>query len=136
MKFNEDVVPSNLNEAVTILRDSLTAEDVMEIQKENSDPSRLHFTLGMYLRNSWSLWEEDLPMKNWFTKEYGINHPDDISSIILDCLWRDVRNEPRQDKMMAEKYKKYWKKMESSKGSTTFKIDSSGDFIFDDGEVI
>lgn len=136
MKFNEDVVPSNLNEAVSLIRGSLSSLDVVDMQKENFNPTQLHDTFGRYLRNSWSLWEDNTPIKNWFMSEYGISHADDISSIILDCLWRDIKGEPRQDKEMGENFKKYWKKMEESNDTITFKISPDGNFIFDDGETI
>jgi len=127
MKFNEDIVPINLEECLSIIKSSLTPEDIAEIQRSTSNPCQVHFNFGMYLRNSWSIWEKNTPLRNWFKNEYDIEHPDDISGIIMDCLWQDIRNKPRKDKQLTESYKNYWKKIEENpNGEMTLKIDNNG----------
>jgi len=113
MNINKDIVPSNLEECLKVLRKSLTPLDIEELTRKNSCSSQHHFGLGMYIRNEWSLWEKDTPLKNWFLKEYGLTHADDISGIILHCLWADIRNEPRKDKEQAKLYLNHWKEINS-----------------------
>ena len=64
----------------------------------------------MYLRNEWSLWEKDTKCVVWFKKNYGLDHADDISSIIMECVFADIRGEPRKDKELAKSYIEHWKK--------------------------
>jgi len=109
MTISLDIVPTTLDEAVKLLKEGLTAEDIKEIQRPTSVSSQCHFTGGMMLRNEWSLWEKDTILVRWFQGRYGITHADDISGIILECLWNDVRGEPRRDKELAEHFKKHWK---------------------------
>lgn len=110
MKIPSDIVPINLDESVMILKDHLTEEDIKEIQRPTSVSTQCHFSMGMMIRNEWSLWEQDTVLVRWFQGKYGLTHADDISGIILECLWNDVRGEPRRDKILAEQFKKHWEK--------------------------
>ena len=104
MKLNPDMVPVNLEEAVKTLKEGLTADDILEIKKPQFDGASAHFTVGMMLRNEWSLWEKDTILVRWFKENYGIDHADDISGLILDCLVRDIQGLPRRDKELANRY--------------------------------
>jgi hypothetical protein len=110
MKLNEDKVPITLDEAILFLRESFSKTDIKEIKRPGFDGQGLHFTLGMYLRNNWSLWEKDTKLVQWFKKTYNIDHADDISGIILDSCFRDIRKEPRKDKELAKRYIEHWKR--------------------------
>lgn len=110
MTIPYDIVPSTLDEAVKLLKDSLTPEDIDEIRRPNSVSAQCHFTGGMIIRNEWSLWDINSILVRWFQGRYGVTHADDISGIILECLWNDVRGEPRRDKILAEQFKKHWNK--------------------------
>ena len=110
MKLNLDKVPSNLDEAVTILKEGLESKDYEFIKDPKSDSVDLHFGFGMYLRNEWSLWDKETVIVKWFKENYGIDHADDLSGIILDCLWQDIRGKPRRDKEKAQSFIEHWKK--------------------------
>lgn len=110
MKLNQDKVPINLEDAIQTLKEGLEPSDIEALKKPTFSPSQLHFTAGMALRNEWSLWEKDTILVTWFKKEYGLDHADDISGLILDCLYRDVIGEPRQDKALAKRFLDHWKK--------------------------
>lgn len=110
MKINQDKVPVNLEDAINTLKEGLSTEDYTEFRKETFSPSLLHFGLGMLLRNEWSLWQKDTIIVKWFKEHYGIDHADDISSLILDCLYRDITEKPRQDAALAKRYIAHWKK--------------------------
>lgn len=110
MKINPDYVPYNLDDAVKTLKEGLTPDDIKEIKKETFDAAKVHFTVGMMLRNEWSLWEKDTILVKWFKKNYGIDHADDLSGLIIDCLVQDVQGKPRRDKELAKRYIDHWKK--------------------------
>ncbi len=109
------MVPINLEEAVATLKAGLTPEDIKEIKNPIFDAARVHFTVGMMLRNEWSLWEKDTILVKWFKENYGIEHADDLSGLILDCLVRDVQGLPRRDKELAKRYIDHWKKYPEKK---------------------
>jgi len=111
MKINPDKVPVNLDDAVSILKAELLPGDIKEFKNKHFCPSHMHFGFGMMLRNEWSLWDTDSQLVRWFKAKYGIDHADDISSMILDCLYRDVLKKPRQTEALAATYIAHWKKM-------------------------
>lgn len=133
MTFPEDAVPSNLDEAIKFLKDSLTEEDIQEITRPMSVSTQCHFSGGMAIRNAWSLWDMETRLVKWFKQNYGVEHADDISGIILECLWNDVRGEPRRDKILAEGYAKYWKlSEEATKTGKTLKMEIGKDGVIKD----
>lgn len=109
MNLNQDKVPVNLEDALTILKEGLSPEDISELKEPHFSPAQLHHSVGMMLRNEWSLWESDTILVKWFKEKYGIEHADDISGIILDCLWKDTNESPRRDEELAKKYIQHWK---------------------------
>jgi len=113
MKLNPDVVPINLEEAIKTIKEGLTPEDLVEIKNPMFDGARVHHTVGMMLRNEWSLWDKNSVLVQWFKKNYGIDHADDVSGLILDCLVRDVQGLPRRDKALAKRYIQHWKDMQN-----------------------
>jgi hypothetical protein len=126
-ELDMDKIPSNLDEAVELVKSSMSEDDVLFI-KDNSNPTSVHFTVGMAIRNDWSLWDTENPLVKWFQKEYGIDHADDISGVVLDCVWRDVRGEPRRDREQAENTRKYWEVLrEAEINGTGVHMEFSGD---------
>jgi hypothetical protein len=105
MKLNLDVVPKNLEEAIGLL-----AEAVQNIDERSAflDPVGLHMNFGMYLRNNWSLWDKETILVQWFVKNLGIIHADDISSTILEGVAACFRGEEFDPKKHVEFYKEYW----------------------------
>lgn len=104
---SEDSVPFNLDEAVDSLKQGCGDSAISWIKSNN--PTSCHFGFGTTLRNKWSLWDKETKLVKWFESEYGINHADDISSVILDSLWRDINNQPRRPRELSERSLKYWK---------------------------
>lgn len=117
MKINPDYVPGNLEEAVKILKEGLTPDDIKEIKNPLFDALKVHFTVGMMLRNEWSLWEKDTILVKWFKKNFGIDHADDLSGLILDCLVRDIRGLPRREKEIVQQYLNHWKSIKEQEKS-------------------
>jgi len=113
MKLNPDLVPTTLKEAIETIKEGLTQDDLIAIKNPTFDGARVHFTVGMMLRNEWSLWDKDSILVRWFKKNYDINYADDVSGLILDCLVRDVQGIPRRDKELAKQYIQHWKDMQN-----------------------
>lgn len=120
MKINQDKVPSNLDEAVSLLKEALTPVDIDVIKAPKFDAVMLHSNVGMSIRNAWSLWDKNTILPQWFKKTYGVDHADDISGIILDCLCKDIRGEPRRDKELAQEFIQYWEATRNGNGPWTF----------------
>jgi len=107
MNIDLDIVPSNLDQALEIIENGLSQEDIEFIKSHESHEA--HFSLGMWLRNNWSLWQEETNLAQWFRKTLGLGHADDMSGIILDSLWRKIRGEPINLDEQVQYYKDYWK---------------------------
>ncbi len=84
----------------------MTPQDRTAIAKAEH-PSEFHMTVGRTLRNSWSIWSEGTLIRNWF-RNIGISHPDDISGMILERLWREVRGEPFSQQEFVAKTQDFW----------------------------
>jgi hypothetical protein len=110
MILNPDKVPSSLEDAIATLREGLAEADITELRRATFDPAQLHFSVGMLIRNEWSLWDKETILVKWFKQKYDLDHADDISGIILDCLHRDVIGKPRRDSELAKRYIDHWKK--------------------------
>ncbi len=107
MKINMDRVPRNLDEAVQMLKDSIqNAEETEQLK----DTAGLHFGLGMYLRNNWSLWERETILVQWFKNNLGIAHADDISGTILEALAASLKGEEFNAKEHVQRYIEHWKR--------------------------
>jgi hypothetical protein len=106
MDLNLDRVPATLDEAVEFLKEALSSADIREVRNPKYDAITAHFTWGQLIRNEWSLWEKDMRLVQHFKTNYGVDFADDISGMILDCLWQDLNNRPRR---ISELVKKYFK---------------------------
>ncbi len=67
---------------------------------------RMHFGLGLWMRNNWSLWGESRLSK--YFNDMGINHPDDMSGIILDSYHRYLNKKDLKIEEQIKYYKDYW----------------------------
>lgn len=99
-------IPSSLHEAMIQCTENLNEEEVGFI-KENGTII-LHHDLGMQMRNAWGLWDAKSPLHQFFKKEFGLGHADDMSGMILSCVEAKVNGEAFNPYKQAEKYKKHW----------------------------
>jgi len=106
MNLNQDVVPSNLEEAIKLLQEALDPKEISVIKKMTS--TSLHMSIGQYIRNEWSLWDKDTKLVAWFYEKYKVNHADDISAIIIESMVADLNNKPRRDKELAKEFIEHW----------------------------
>ena len=116
--YSEDYIPENLDDALIYLNCKWSEENKEEFRKENERNAvgKLHHAAGMGIRNAWKLWAAD---KNSLVIKYfnslGINHPDDMSSIILTSFHRQLNNVDLELDTQIERYKKYWEGVEEEK---------------------
>lgn len=106
MNLNPDKVPSNLEEAVSLLKDALDEKEKSVII--NLSVAKLHMSVGQHIRNEWSLWNKENVITQWFKKKYGVDHADDVSAIIIECVIADLLGRPREDKKLAEEFIEHW----------------------------
>jgi hypothetical protein len=77
---------------------------------EDEFSARVHFGFGMWMRNNWQLWGGSRLSK--YFNDLGVNHPDDMSGIILDSYHRYLNQKEIKLDEQVLFYKNYWKKAE------------------------
>ena len=108
-EVDEAYVPKDLDDCFVQLKKLLKPEDVEKMRAGTKDDmNQYHFGLGMWMRNNWGLWEGSR-LSKWFNAQ-GIEHPDDMSGIILDSFWRHLNNKPIKLDEQVKYYQDYWKK--------------------------
>lgn len=107
MKIDPDSVPSTIKAAVDMMVAGLTDED-REFIKQAESVVSCHHTVGRYIRNNWSLWDNSTPLKHDAATKYKIAHADDVSGLILDWVASIVRQEPFDPMEAVERYHKHW----------------------------
>jgi len=105
-------IPTNLEEAVAALHAMIPQAQQDEFASWDRDDAgaKAHHAVGRWIRNEWKLWEEGSPLREWFEKELHAQHPDDMSSLIIDALWSDLNGEPRQTVELLAGFRKHWEK--------------------------
>lgn len=98
--------PTTVREAVEHIVAGMRDEDVEYVLK--NDSSSVHHTAGRATRNSWSLWDKTSPIVLDAIKTYGIAHGDDISGLIYEWVWAEVRCEPFDPQKAVLRYKDHW----------------------------
>ena len=82
--MNNFEIPTNLEETYKVIDDlEITGKSEWLSKNEEDSISISHMGLGIWIRNNFKLWEDKNELKNWFIDNYFIDHPDDISCIIL-----------------------------------------------------
>lgn len=100
-------IPTTMEEAFTALDAMLSDEDKEQIRSDREcEMIRLHFGLGMWMRNNWGLWQGSA-LADLLTEE-GIHHPDDMSGVILDSYWRYLNDLPIELEVQAERLRQFY----------------------------
>lgn len=109
IRESPDTLPKNLSEAVVYFQKNWTKVELEDYKKKSEEDATTdqHFNTGMWIRNNWVRGGRDTALTNYF-HSLGINHPDDISSIILTSLHRTLNNRDIALHKQVESYKKYW----------------------------
>lgn len=92
-------IPNDLNEAMEILYEDASEEDLEYIRNQEEDEiaGLQHFNAGIWIRN-WNLWDKDSEFRNYLENlfdgpgKYMMPHPDDLSGRIIEVFHRYVRD--------------------------------------------
>jgi hypothetical protein len=63
---------------------------------------------GMRLRNGLGLWLKERPLRDRFWENYQIVHADDVSTAILQTIWRVLNGERHQIEKYAASCREHW----------------------------
>jgi hypothetical protein len=100
-------IPNNLDESFAELDRILPPATRLSMQQSDEQSmSGYHRGLGMALRNGWGLWKGS-KLKQYFQAK-GIQHPDNMSGIILKSYWHYLHHKPIQLENQVASYKQYW----------------------------
>lgn len=82
--------PGTVDQAVGVLLGLLPDGEKARIAAMSpNDLITLHFGLGMWIRNNLGLWSENHAL----LESTGAHNPDDASGLIIEALWRRLREE-------------------------------------------
>ena len=79
-------IPKTLEECFPALDALLVQEDrdfLLKAEDINGALADLHHSLGRHLRNEWGLWD-DSELFQHIKAKYRLDHPDDMSHLILE----------------------------------------------------
>lgn len=111
-------IPKDLDDAFVELKKMLSPALLDEIRlKSEKDMIEYHHGFGTWLRNNWGLWAGSR-LAQYF-RQLGVNHPDDMSGIILTSFWRHLHSQPTRLEEQVEYYKEYWRKAAEREASIT-----------------
>lgn len=115
-KDNQSGRPETLEETFTFLDRMFddTAKYSFMTLPEDIATIRLHFTLGLYMRNHWGLWGSS-KLKRHF-EALGVFHPDDMSTIILKSYHRYLNDKPLALDSQVQYYQRFWRAQNSAEG--------------------
>jgi len=103
------IAPKTIDNAISFFEKEWAETQLQDFKNESESDAvtKLHMSIGMWIRNNWIRTENDSLKKQF--NELGIFHPDDMSSIILTSLHRKLKNIPIDLKGQAQHYIDYWK---------------------------
>lgn len=123
-------IPKNLDEAIKglglLIQDCCACPDdidyLQEISiNEDSFTANLHMTLGRYMRNNWGLWKKEGELYDMFV-QLGLEHPDDMSGLILTSYYRQKNNLPLKISEEIKYYQDYWKNIKTNVTNITIDL--------------
>jgi hypothetical protein len=86
-------IPRTLGDALEALERSLPRETIQALYASETDVTlELQDTLGRFLREHWGLWTGG-PLADHL-RGLGLDHPDDMSGVILTSFWRRLHFQP------------------------------------------
>lgn len=102
-----EVEPNNLAECIKVLKQTLPPGTITTLKTGQEDAvSELHYSVGAWVRNKWIRGKSNSPLVKSFAK-MGLTNPDDISSIIMTSLWRDLHSQPWKVEKQVNAIKEY-----------------------------
>ena len=98
-------IPADLEDALSEMDRLLPTCFIKEFL--TNGPNYYHLSIGLWLRHNWQLWRGSR-LSEYFNK-LGIQHPDDMSGIILTSYYRRLRQQPLRVTDQIELYQTYWR---------------------------
>ncbi len=81
--------PKTVADAVEWLKSVMEPADLDRIAgMAEEELSSLHFGLGLFIRNSLQVWHN-----SELKADAGVEHDDDVSAVIIQALWRRLKDE-------------------------------------------
>lgn len=89
-RINGTFIPANLEDAIKELKELTPAESLASFRSANEEMvvRKLHFGIGRWIRYNWNFYEGS--RLSHAIKQMGLSHPDDMSTLILTLLHRDL----------------------------------------------
>jgi hypothetical protein len=102
-------IPADLEDCFVQL-ERLLPKDVIREMRDAKEEGMVgyHHGLGTGLRNDWGLWRGS--RLSAYFNELGIQHPDDMSGIILTSFWRHLHGVPLDVESQVAAYQVYWRR--------------------------
>jgi hypothetical protein len=136
-KYSDKYIPTDLDDALNYLDCKWSDSDKEGFKNKPEDDAvvELHFGTGMGIRNSWGLWKGDSGISKYF-RDLGINHPDDMSGIILTSFHRHLNGSDIKLDEQVKFYTDYWEKSNQAElkrkreDFNEFNVNDSVDFLY------
>lgn len=92
-------LPATCDEAVSVLVTDMTKKDITEIRTTAfEDLIRYHHGLGTSIRNAFGLWAGNTALMDdcnrIFNNKVEPEHPDTVSMLIIQHLWKMLNDKP------------------------------------------
>ncbi len=132
-------IPKDINDSF-IQINSFWSDSTKTMIKEWSEDTfigNVHLGFGMWMRNNWQLWSGSRLSK--YFNDMGINHPDDMSGIILRSYHRNLQNSDIKLEEQIQFYKDYWADSKNKKTQQTeeefskYKVGDTVTFTYPNG---
>jgi hypothetical protein len=105
-------VPATLDEALDTLQRELPRDAIEALYASETDVTiELHETLGRWMRDRWGLWTGG-PLADHL-RALGLDHPDDMSGVILTSLWRRLHFQPLRVEAQVHWYQAFRRAVEA-----------------------
>jgi len=103
-----DSTPRTLDECFIVLAKTVPADTLERMRAmPEDDMIEFHHGLGTWMRNNWGLWSRG-PLHAYF-RQMGLEHPDDMSSVILTSFWRYLHDKPLEVEAQVRRHQLYWR---------------------------
>lgn len=111
-------IPRNLGECFAQLETMFEGEEQKERflepdRKGKCSAYKYHHGVGRWIRNNWGLWKQEGPLYDYML-ELGLEHPDDMSGLILDAFWHQLNGASFSIEDEVKRYQRYWETMDDS----------------------
>lgn len=113
MSIPDNKCPKTIEEAYQYL--DIMDGDHKEWLKEDIDKAigLSHHGIGQWIRNNFGLWKDKSILREWFLDNYMLDHPDDISTLILVYFHKKKNGVDTDLSFYVNKYHKHWERFSS-----------------------